>query len=284
MKVKVRIGLMPRQPFDGKTRRVCFVLALLLPTLPAGNAHACSACTMSIVNLLFPFMWEATWVLGGWRILYLFFQIGSIISNPVRFVGRELGILFFLYLGFWWACFFLYFLGYLLYAIYQSLRFLAPLKSGWAPRIVLSLNLLTIAILVPIAVNAYTTFFQRDALDQLRHYVYPGTSQSRSLTLHIAEDQSLDLARIRQMLASPDPHDSQKALEVLYRRNQKQDLIELQDVILGIMDSDKPDEFIDARRESVWLVMWLESLAGKEIRSAEDLEIWLNRNASGPVD
>jgi hypothetical protein len=248
--------------------------ALGLLTVPY-EALACSYCGLSIVNLAFPFMWTGIWVLGVWRILSLILGWQHLVQRSTRSIVVELVGILFLLMSARQGGFFLYLAGAFVFGLARSLR---TIPRDWrqpTTRWVLALNLATLFVLIPIATRSYVAYAKQDDLDRLRLYVYPGTGQSRSLTMAIARDHSVDVSRIRPMLESPVDEDAMKAFELLCHRASKSDLLALKDIVLKIPEQDYNLDTPTSARTAVWLPFWLHAVVGHDVATHAELEAWI---------
>jgi hypothetical protein len=249
-------------------------IALLLVLIP--GAEACSYCGMSMVNLLFPFMWKALWILVPWRLIYLYLQLAEIKARPFGFFGNRLIGLAALCFGFNLAGFFLYLMGSFARALLRFVCSLIKPIPEQSIRPALVLHSAALFFLIPLVVLTYIRYGKLDNLDRLRECVYPGSSQSRFIAMKIAEDPQLNLYRIQEMLVSGKFGDLDKASEILRIRKSADDLIALQDTILNM-----PDKEISwgNRNWPEWtgfyFTSWLEGVTGKEIKTKEELRAWI---------
>ncbi len=237
------------------------------------EADACSYCVMSMVNLVFPFMWKALWILVPWRILYLYFQSTEIKARPFAFFGKRLLGLAFLYLSFNLAGFFVYLMGSFIKALWKSIRSLIKPVPGQPIRILWGLQAAALVLLVPLVVVTYIRYSRLDDLDRLRECVYPGSSQSIALARKIAQDPYLDIEHLREMLLSKKFGDIEKASEVLRFRKSSDDVFALQDTILNWeYDSDICNW---SEITGLYFHFWLDGVTGKEIKTKEELRTWI---------
>lgn len=255
--------------------RTLFLLFFLW-SLPIETAYGCGMCGMSLVHLLFPFMWEATWVLTGWYIANLSLQLDLIKKNPVGFLLKRMALLILLWFAFHWACFFIFLVGSFSVSLFRMVKGFADGNSARNPRFAIVAQAIVILVLVPTVANAYAVYSKQDKLTRLRLYVYPGTSQSMFFAKEIAKDPSVDLKRIRKMIESISDWDSQKAFEILQFRKDPHDLLELQDIVLAIPESEYYWETSSSPRTSVYLPLWLESITGKQIKTKVELQAWIS--------
>lgn len=237
------------------------------------KAEACPYCGLSQMNLLFPFLVEGTWILGIWRVGYFFFQREAIRQGPVRFVLREVLLLGILTLMMLWAGFFFYAAGWFVYVLFQSVEKCLATHGKDIPIPSLAGQAITLAILVPVALNAYRECSKLDELDRLRRFVYPGSAVSLVMTRKIAEDPDFDLNRIRELIEGKEDGDLRFAFEILHRRNSVDDLLFLEETILGALNDDLQ---IDGQVGSIiWLTWWLEKTTGEELKSKQELSDWI---------
>lgn len=251
--------------------------AVVLMLLFTSGAQACSYCGMSMVNLAFPFMWKALWLLVPWRLGYVYFQSPQIKAHPYAFFGNRLAALGFLYFGFNLAGFFVYLMGSFIKAVGKSILSLIKPVPGQPIRLLWGLQATTLLLFVPLVVITYIHDSSKDNLDRLREYVYPGTSQSRFLAKEIAKDPQLDIERLREMLLSKKFGDIEKASEILRIRKSADDLIALQDTILNMPDM----EISWGNRywpewTGFYFTSWLEGVTGKEMKTKEELRAWIS--------
>ncbi len=250
--------------------------AITLLFLSAQAAQACSYCGMSMVNLLFPFMWKALWILVPWRLAYLYFQSTEIKVHPFKFMMIRLATLAFLYMGFNLAGFFLYLMGSFTRALWRLVRTLIKPIPEQSIQPALALHATALVLLVPVMVVTYARWSQMDGLDLLREYVRPGTSQSRALANAISSDPHFDIERLRPMLSSQRFGDTEKASEILRLRKSADDLLTLQDTLLNMPDKGiKPDNYQWPEWTGFYFSMWLEGVTGKEIKTKEELRTWI---------
>lgn len=223
---------------------------LLMPLMffLSPSADACTVCTASGLSLAFPFIWKATWILAAWRVLYLVFQWKR--NSGLVFLSlviQGLALLFFCLLFFHNAGFFIYFFGSFIRAVIRAVSQLKEDTAHGGVRSLFLLHGLTVCLLTPTIVHSYIVFSHQDALDRLRYYVYTGTYPVRQLVKEI-EGDGLDYGRIREMIASPKRSESQMAFEILYTRKISDDLLALEETILGIPESEYRQETSTWRR------------------------------------
>lgn len=269
-------------------RRGGFSLVVVLGMLAApGCAAACSYCGLSIVNLLFPFMWTGIWVLGFWRILDLLIGWKRVVARSITSISLEIGLVLLLLVSARQGGLFLYLLGAFVHALIRSLRHARRDRPQTSFRVRLALNVTALLVLLPVAARAYVAMAGQDNLDRLRLYVYPGTGQSRFLAMEIAREKTLDLNRLREMLLSPVDADSTKATEVLRQRRKSEDLLALQDIILNIPETEYSIETGSSSRWGIWLPLWLEAVVGHEVETRAELEEWIQnqktKSAGEPI-
>jgi hypothetical protein len=257
-------------------------LVLLAAPVPAA---ACSYCVVSILNLLFPFMWTGIWILGVWRLLDVILGWRRLRQRSVNSIVAETLIVLWLALSTpQQGGLFLYLVSAFVYSWWRTLR--RKPRDGPHPvaRWTFALQFAALLILLPVAGQAYRVQSRQDALDWLRFYVYSGTGQSRALAQGIAEDKTLDSAslrnRLREMLESPSDQDVDKALEVLSRRGLAEDLIAFQDLVLKIPEEYYPDNESSGQTtlsewNSIWFRQWFRKAVGPEVKTREDLTKWL---------
>jgi hypothetical protein len=251
-------------------------LHFFLPFLPllSNSAQACSACTLSLVHLFFPFLWEGTVILIVWRMAYLGFQKEEFEKQPVRFVLREVFILGVLYLAFWKAFLFVYGLGYFLYALGGAIVEVAKRRKPWRGVAIMGTQVIALGILSPLAVEAYAKSGRMDTLELFRAYVLPGTGQSRVMVEQIAENPDFDVRRLAEMIRGRDPNEFEKAAQILHKRSNPEDAVVLKESLLTLSDRDLDDDS-ETGRASLYLRLWLENVAEPDVQSQKELEGWI---------
>lgn len=255
--------------------------AVVLVILVTSPVHACSYCGLSLVNLAFPFMHGGIWVLGVWRLSFLYFQRLKIQSNPQRFLFTDILPLAGLVFGARSGGLFLYLLVCYASVCIRALFGWRDWRISKNTRVAYTSHILAGLVLTPIILHAYSVWLKQDNLDHLRFYVYPGTGQSMSLARAIAQDPNLDLSRVRDMLESDDDHEATKGFEVLRHRKSASDLIEFRDILMDIPEEEYSMETNRSPRTSVWLPLWLSSVVGHDVRTRQELLEWYEKQEKG---
>lgn len=238
---------------------------------------------MSLVTFLFPFINYGIIILGSWRIAYAFWQFKQADIKPLKFIATRLIIIALLWIIAIKGGIFIYLATSFIKAVIKSTLKKKVARIVWRPQIVRLIHAVAGIILLPIIIHSYVLYFQRDDLDRLRYYVYPGTAQSRALGLKIARDKNLDLTRVEQMLKSTDDEEAYKAYELLYHRRSFADLLYFQDIILSLPAAEYDLDTNDSPRSDPYLPLWLGALGAENIKTKEDLKKWIEEQKKIPA-
>jgi hypothetical protein len=154
--------------------------------------------------------------------------------------------------------------------------------ESWANRLAQNPQVFTVigaVILVALAAWHYPRFYRMDKLDRVRSYLSTGSGPVYTMLHEVAIDPQFNVSRLEPMLKQRGSKDEHIAYEVLYKRNNPQDLIRFKDIVLTHPKLGKilgSSEFPD---QEMYMKMWLDNLLGgykSIVTTPQDLEKWIN--------